>query len=79
MVLFLTTSLCDYRGTTITFLLEYGDVYPVTLLGKVLASVTAIADIALIAMPAGILTAAYSGAMQGPKANTAGQDDTRQV
>ena len=56
----------------------YGDVYPVTLLGKVFASVTAVAGIALIAMPTGILAAAFSDAMQGPKANKAEQDDTRQ-
>lgn len=54
----------------------YGDVYPVTLLGKVFASVTAVAGIALIAMPTGILAAAFSDAMQGPRANKADQDET---
>lgn len=42
----------------------YGDVYPVTVLGKVLAGLTAITGIGLIAMSAGILAAAFSDAMQ---------------
>ena len=54
----------------------YGDVYPVTVLGKVFASVTAIAGIALIAMPTGILAAAFSDAMQGQKVKKAEADET---
>jgi len=42
----------------------YGDVYPITPLGKVLASITAILSIGLIAMPTGILAAAFSDAME---------------
>jgi len=42
----------------------YGDVYPVTVLGKVLAAVTAIFSIGFIAMPTGILAASFSDAMQ---------------
>jgi voltage-gated potassium channel len=42
----------------------YGDVYPITILGKVFASVSALAGIALIAMPTGILAAAFSDALQ---------------
>jgi voltage-gated potassium channel len=42
----------------------YGDVYPITALGKVLASITAILSIGLIAMPTGILAAAFSDAME---------------
>lgn len=41
----------------------YGDVYPITALGKVLAAVTAITSIGLIALPTGILAAAFSDAM----------------
>jgi voltage-gated potassium channel len=41
----------------------YGDVYPITPLGKVLASFTAILSIGLIAMPTGILAAAFSDGM----------------
>lgn len=42
----------------------YGDVYPVTPLGKVLAGITAVTGIGLIAMPTGILAAAFSDAIQ---------------
>lgn len=42
----------------------YGDVSPVTPLGKVLASVVAVAGIGLVAMPTGILAAAFSDAME---------------
>lgn len=42
----------------------YGDVIPSTPLGKMLAGVTAITGIGLIAMPTGILAAAFSDAIQ---------------
>lgn len=42
----------------------YGDVYPITMIGKVLAGFTAITGIGLIAMPTGILAAAFSDAIQ---------------
>jgi voltage-gated potassium channel len=41
----------------------YGDVYPITIAGKVIATLVAIAGIGLIAMPAGILASAFSDAM----------------
>jgi len=41
----------------------YGDVFPVTALGRVLAGITAIIGIGLIAMPTGILAAAFSDAL----------------
>lgn len=42
----------------------YGDVYPVTALGKVFASMMALSGIAFVAMPTGIIAAAFSEAMQ---------------
>jgi voltage-gated potassium channel len=42
----------------------YGDVYPITPLGKALAGLSSLAAIGLIAMPAGILAAAFSDAAQ---------------
>lgn len=42
----------------------YGDVFPITILGKFIAVIVAIAGIGLIAMPAGILAAAFSDAIQ---------------
>jgi voltage-gated potassium channel len=41
----------------------YGDVYPITIVGKIIAVLVAVAGIGLIAMPAGILAAAFSDAM----------------
>jgi voltage-gated potassium channel len=38
----------------------YGDVYPRTVLGKICCSITALAGIGLIAMPTGIIAAAFS-------------------
>lgn len=43
----------------------YGDVYPVTWIGQLLAGATAIAGIGLIAMPTGILAAAFADAFAG--------------
>lgn len=41
----------------------YGDVYPITVAGKIIAIMVAVAGIGLIAMPAGILASAFSDAM----------------
>ena len=46
----------------------YGDVYPVTLAGRMLGGLTALAGIGLIAMPTGILAAAFSDAFQKRRA-----------
>lgn len=45
----------------------YGDVFPITPLGKVVAAIVAFAGIGLIAMPTGILAAALSDAVQSNK------------
>lgn len=45
----------------------YGDVYPVTPLGKFFSGLVAIAGIGLIAMPTGILAAAFSDVVQAGK------------
>lgn len=42
----------------------YGDAFPVTPIGKLLAGFTALTGIGLIAMPTGILAAAFSDAIQ---------------
>lgn len=42
----------------------YGDVYPVTVLGRIVAAFVAICGIGLIAMPTGILASAFSDAME---------------
>jgi voltage-gated potassium channel len=52
----------------------YGDVVPVTVLGKLCAGITAVAGISIIAMPTGILAAALSDAMQRRKHPGGGAD-----
>jgi voltage-gated potassium channel len=42
----------------------YGDVYPITVLGRIFAAMTAVAGIGLVAMPTGIMAAAFSEAVQ---------------
>lgn len=42
----------------------YGDVFPITALGKVFGGLTAITGIGVIAMPTGIIAAAFSDAFQ---------------
>jgi voltage-gated potassium channel len=42
----------------------YGDIYPHSVAGKILGGLTSIAGIGLIAMPTGILAAAFSAAFQ---------------
>lgn len=46
----------------------YGDVYPITVGGRILAGLTAIAGVALIAIPTGILAAAFSDVFQRQRA-----------
>ncbi len=54
----------------------YGDIYPVTPIGKLLASVTAVTSIGLIALPTGILAAAFSDAMTRHRERVAaGEED----
>ena len=42
----------------------YGDVYPVTAIGKLCAGLAALTSIAVVAMPTGILAAAFSDCFQ---------------
>ena len=48
----------------------YGDVYPVTIWGKFLAGIVVLTSIAIVAMPTGIMAAAFSDAFQRMQENT---------
>jgi len=50
----------------------YGDIYPHTVLGKMLGGLTSVAGIGLIAMPTGILAAAFSDAFQRTRSTPEG-------
>ena len=54
----------------------YGDVYPITALGKVCASVVAITSIAIIAMPTGIMAAALSDVFSDSRSSEGNQEET---
>lgn len=51
----------------------YGDVYPVTVVGKIMSAFTALAGIAFVAMPTGILAAAFSDAIRARQESKAGK------
>ncbi len=51
----------------------YGDVYPVTGIGRLCASVVAITSIAIVAMPTGIMAAAFSDAFRNLREEQARQ------
>lgn len=50
----------------------YGDIYPHSVLGKICGGLTSIAGIGLIAMPTGILAAAFSDAFQKSRSSREG-------
>ncbi|WP_374471679.1 potassium channel family protein [Phenylobacterium sp.] len=50
----------------------YGDVYPVTAGGRLVAGLTAVSSIGLVAAPAGILAAAFADALRAPTTPPAG-------
>ena len=51
----------------------YGDVYPVTPLGRILGSVIAVLGIGMFALPTGILGAAFTEELQAYRASTSGR------
>ncbi len=53
----------------------YGDVYPATPLGKVLAGLVAFVGIGVIAIPTGIVAGAFANAMTRPQEETKGELD----
>ncbi len=48
----------------------YGDVYPITPLGKLLGGLIAVIGIGLIALPTGILASGFSAYLAGDKKTT---------
>lgn len=54
----------------------YGDVFPITAAGKLFAGITALAAVGMVAMPAGILAAAFSEAFQQRRRETEGLTDS---
>jgi voltage-gated potassium channel len=55
----------------------YGDVYPVTTMGKIFAGLISLSGVGLVAMPAGIFASALSHAYQERKAHRQHEAATR--
>lgn len=52
----------------------YGDIYPITVLGKILSAVIALLGIGLVAVPTGIISAGFMERIQGAKENIGNAD-----
>ena len=53
-----------YWATVSLTTVGYGDIYPVTVLGRVVAMISSFFGIAIVALPAGIVTAEYIGSLK---------------
>ena len=56
-----------YWSTVSLTTVGYGDIYPVTVLGRVVAMISSFFGIAIVALPVGIVTAEYLSALKAPK------------
>ncbi len=56
-----------YWATTALTTVGYGDIYPVTNIGRLISMVSSLAGIAVVALPAGIITAGYMSAIRERK------------
>lgn len=59
-----------YWATVSLTTMGYGDIYPVTTVGRVFTMFSAVFGIAIIALPAGIITAGYMDALQEERKQT---------
>ena len=62
-----------YWATVSLTTVGYGDLYPVTTLGRLVAMISSLFGIAVVALPAGIITAGYMEALQNERARTGKQ------
>ena len=53
-----------YWSTVSLTTVGYGDIYPVTVLGRTVAMISSFFGIAIVALPAGIVTAEYLGSLK---------------
>lgn len=58
-----------YWATVSLTTMGYGDIYPVTTAGRIVTMLSSFVGIAIIALPAGIITAGYMDAINEQKAN----------
>lgn len=58
-----------YWATVSLTTMGYGDIYPVTALGRIITMLSAFVGIAIVALPAGIITAGYMTEIESDKSN----------
>jgi voltage-gated potassium channel len=68
-----------YWATVSLTTVGYGDIYPVSTLGRIITMISSIFGIAIVALPAGIITAGYMTALKDKKQdNESNGDDSKQ-
>lgn len=63
-----------YWATVSLTTVGYGDIYPVTTAGRIVTMISSVFGIAIVALPAGIITAGYMSAIQSQKGRAADTD-----
>lgn len=63
-----------YWATVSLTTVGYGDIYPVTTAGRIVTMISSVFGIAIVALPAGIITAGYMSAIQNQKGRAADTD-----
>ena len=56
-----------YWATVSLTTVGYGDIYPVTTVGRIITMISSVFGIAVVALPAGIITAGYMNALNEDK------------
>ena len=56
-----------YWATVSLTTMGYGDIYPVTTIGRIVTMISSFVGIAIVALPAGIITAGYMDQIRGGK------------
>lgn len=56
-----------YWATVSLTTMGYGDIYPVTTIGRIVTMISSFVGIAIVALPAGIITAGYMDRIQKEK------------
>ena len=67
-----------YWATVSLTTVGYGDIYPVTTAGRIITMISSIFGIAIVALPAGIITAGYMDALNEEKDSKAKTDSDDQ-
>ena len=57
-----------YWATVSLTTVGYGDIYPVSTLGRIITMFSSVFGIAIVALPAGIITAGYMNELEKEKA-----------